>query len=80
MSDFETQEFERKLTIEAFKRSPVSMGTLINPNATNAVRVYLAYFADSMTTAELIGAYRKLIDNGHATEAEECAFLDLIAP
>lgn len=44
------------------------------------VRRYLNAFANDMTTAELIGAYRKLVDTGESTDAEECALLDLLAP
>lgn len=43
-------------------------------------RKYLNNFKCNMSSAELIGCYRKIIDSGCATDAEECAFLDLIDP
>lgn len=54
-------------------------GTSLAPAAAEVVRRYLELFIDDMTTAELIGAYRKLIDLEQATDAEECALLDLLA-
>lgn len=77
MSDFETQEF-----VKAFDRKPISIqewGDKVNQSAAEVVRNYIIIFNDDMTSAELIGAYRKIIELGQATDAEECAFLDLIA-
>lgn len=46
----------------------------------NVIRNYVTRFSHDMTTAELIGAYRKLVDTGVSTDAEECALLDLLRP
>lgn len=49
----------------------------------NLVRDYILeyhFIRNEMTTAELIGAYQKLVDTGFATDADECALLDLLNP
>lgn len=61
---------------------PVSIALVesIHKGKAYVARKYLINFQDELSTAELIGCYRKIVDSGCATDEEECALLDLIDP
>ncbi len=52
----------------------------INTNAAATARRYINAFWPQMSSGERIGALSRLVETGHATDAEECQLLDLIDP
>jgi len=58
----------------------ISIRESVEMDVANIARQYIETFEYDMSTAELIGAYRKLIDLKQATDDEECALLDLLMP
>lgn len=49
-------------------------------SAANATRRYVTAFWQQMSSAERIGCLTRLVETGHATDAEECELLDMIDP
>jgi len=53
---------------------------VLDEQGAHLIRAYLGRYRLDMTTAELIGCYRKLVDTSVSTDEEECALLDLLVP
>ncbi len=49
-------------------------------NNARLARKYMAAFWPQMTSGERIGVLSRIVETGHATDAEECQLLDLIDP
>lgn len=72
--------FDTTPVVASITPATVALVESIHRGKAYVARKYLINFGDELSTAELIGCYRKIIDSGCATDEEECAFLDLVNP